>query len=229
MLKNRSQIAFFDFCETLVNFQTADAFVNYVRERTQKPRMLGLERIRIWLVRLKLIYILETLTGWNRSINKRLILFQLKGFGKERLNALARDYYETRIKPNAITELQNLLKELNGKGWDIVLVSGGYDIYLKFFAEEMGIKDVICSRIGYKNNICTGFMQGLDCLNKNKVALLEQRYDNKKIKSISFSDSKTDIPFLSWTNEGYVISKNRHQSWVDNYNFKEIVWIEKNC
>ena len=35
----REKVAFFDFCETLVDFQTADAFCDYVRERTKKTKM----------------------------------------------------------------------------------------------------------------------------------------------------------------------------------------------
>lgn len=222
MLKEK--IAFFDFCETLVNFQTADAFVNFVREESNKKSMICFEIIQLVLRRLKLIRIVDFLTKNKASFNKRIKLFQLRGFSKDELERYAQKYYQLVIKPNFINDTISLLIELRDNGWKIVIVSGGYDIYLKEFAKEYGVVKVLSTKIEFKKGICTGKMLGKDCLRNNKVEIMNNNYDSRSIISKSFSDSITDVPFLKWADEGYVVSKNKHQKWVDNYEFNEIIW-----
>lgn len=226
-MENKRKIAFFDFCETLVDFQTADAFVDFVREKTQNQRMLKLQRLTTIFSWLKIIRIFETLTRHRLSINKQIILYQLKGFQHSQIDALAKSYYENRIRSNLILPLMDELKRLQNEHYEIVLVSGGYDIYLKYFAEEFSVNNVISSSIGFKNGVCTGRFESIDCLNDNKVVLLNQKYDRDAIYSVAFSDSRSDIPLFKWVNEGYVVSRNYPQRWAKKYKLNEIIWTER--
>ena len=36
----KNKVAFFDFCDTLVDFQTGDAFIDFIRENTKKKKAL---------------------------------------------------------------------------------------------------------------------------------------------------------------------------------------------
>ena len=227
-MENKRKIAFFDFCETLVNFQTADAFVDFVREKTQNPRMLRVKKWTDLLVRIKLIKLVEKLTRYRLSINKKLVLWQLKGFEYSVLDLLAEEYYKYRIKPNFIIPIVQELLARKSEGYEIVLVSGGYSIYLKYFAHEYGISNVISSTIGFENNVCTGRFGSIDCLFENKTKLLNQQYDKNALQSVAYSDSKSDIPLFKWANEGYVVSHNISQRWINNYKLNEIIWTEKN-
>ena len=127
------------------------------------------------------------------------------------------------VRQNFINKILDILVKKRTEGFEIVLVSGGYDIYLKYFAKEFGVSNIISSHISFKNEICTGTLRGLDCLNKNKVILLNEQYKKEDIISEAYSDSISDIPFLSWVNSGYVVSKKEKQNWVNN-KFKEIIW-----
>ena len=220
----KEKVALFDFCETLVNFQTADAFVNYVREVKQLNIMHRKEKLQKLLRSIRLIQIVERLTGWRYSINKRIKLWQLKGLQCQELESLAFQYYQVKVKQNLIQELNKKLKMLKDDGYAIYLVSGGYDIYLKFFVEEFKLDGMISSRIKMKNGYCTGEMNGLDCLRNNKVYLLDKFFKEKPKYSIAFSDSITDIPLLQWANRGYVVSHKKHQLWSNEYNLEEIIW-----
>lgn len=221
-----NKVALFDFCETLTDFQTADAYVDYVRKHIGTARMKRLETIQKILVWTKLIRILEKVTNYRLSLNKRLKLFQLKGLCKESLNFWARQYYENEIRPHFIDEILHLLQLKKQNGWEIIIVSGGYDIYLKFFAMEFDVKKVISTRIKFDDQLCMGAFDGLDCLNINKVNLLNRYIDKSLIsESEAYSDSKSDVPFLSWVDKGFVVSKEKHQSWVEKFCFNEIIWI----
>lgn len=226
-MQNKEKVALFDFCETLVNFQTADAYVDYVRDKMQDKRMYKLENLQNNLRKIKLIQIFEKITGYRYSINKRVKLWQLKGLSFVELQKLAIEYYQEKIRPNFISELLDRLKELKESGYSVYLVSGGYDIYLRCFAEEFELSGVISTKIGFKEGNCTGKFEGLDCLKEGKVNLLNQYFIIKPNLSVAFSDSVTDLPFLKWVHKGYVVSKEKHQVWSDRFNLEEIIWTEK--
>ena len=220
-----NKVALFDFCETLTDFQTADAYVDYVRKHIGTARMKRIETIQQVLVKTKIIRAFEKLTCNKYSLNKHLKLYQLKGLLRDSLETMAKYYYEEEIKPHFIDEVLCILQERKKQGWEIVLVSGGYDIYLKYFAQEFGINKVISTRIKFNGLQCQGNFDGMDCLNENKVMLLNKIYGKCIfIESEAYSDSKNDLPFLNWADKGFVISKDTHQSWIDNYSYNEIIW-----
>ena len=221
-----NKVALFDFCETIANFQTADAYVDFVREKLNDKQMYKMERMQNLLKKIKLIQIAERITGNKYSINKRIKLLQLKGQSYLLLQELAKEYYQERIRTNVIPEMLNKLLELKAEGYKIILVSGGYDIYLSYFVNEYSLSDVISTRIGFKNNICTGRFDGVDCLRDGKTFLLDRYFDSRPNYSIAFSDSISDLPFLNWADEGVVVSKVKSQKWAKDNNFNEIIWYE---
>lgn len=219
-----NKVALFDFCETIANFQTADAYVDFVRERLNDRRMCRLEKVQRFLRTVKVIQIIEKLTRYRFSINKRIKLWQLRGHKLPELQGLAKEYYQERIKPNFIPEMIEKLLNLKDQGYSIYLVSGGYDIYLRYFAEENDLSGVMSTKVGFKGDNCTGKFDGIDCLRDGKTMLLNKYFSSKPAFSVAFSDSKSDLPFLKWVDEGYVISRNKHQEWSTDNNLKEIIW-----
>ena len=121
------KVAFFDFCETLTDFQTADAYVDFVRDATGRKRMRFLNALQLLMIKLRVIRVLTAMFP-RKSINKRLKLFQLKGIPVSELDDLARRYYLERIRPHFIKRMIEELQELKANGYDVGLVSGGYGI-----------------------------------------------------------------------------------------------------
>ncbi len=220
------KVALFDFCETLVDFQTADAYVDFVRRKIRSRRMLRLETVQKTLNRVKFIKILEKLFP-GHSINKRIKLFQLKGLSKDVLVKCAEEYYSQKIKPHFIGEMIDVMKSLKADGYYVGLVSGGYGIYLQYFCKEYGLDFLISSNIEINNNVCTGRFDGLDCMNENKTYLLNRTFNKIPDDSVAYSDSQTDIPFLQWAKKGVVVSREKTQKWSVNNNFEEIIWTKK--
>ena len=220
------KVAIFDFCETLCDFQTADAYVDYVREHSNHKLINIRERVNVLLRKSRLLDVACILTRFRYPLGKLLKLRQLKGLSLNLLEEMARGYYEEEIRPHLIPLLVDKLREHQEKGHEVLLISGGYGIYLKYFAEEYGINMIISSNIGFDvKGRCTGSLKGSDCMNENKVKLLRQIVPDLKDDDIvaSYSDSSSDIPILCIAQQSFVVSRN-HQPWVDNYNFNEIIW-----
>ena len=219
------KIVIFDFCETLVDFQTADAFVDYALSHLDKPSLRYRRSVNNLLCQLRILDIAEILTHWKKSLHKRNKLWILKGIKMSDLEKIALQYYESQIKKHFIQTTLTIMKKHQERGEKIWIVSGGYDIYLKHFVKDFGVEKLISSKISSTNGICDGKMEGLDCLCENKIILLKNIISKEASIEIiaSYSDSISDIPILNIAQNAYVVSR-KHQSWVNNYNYKEILW-----
>ena len=222
------KLAIFDFCDTLVGFQTADAFVDYVRKKNSSLFMQTLNIFLNVLTRLRVIALCNKFFPGS-AISKRVKLLQLKGFNLEKLDKLAFLFYQDCIKPSFILPAIEEMKRLEGQGYDICIVSAGYSLYLKYFAEDHDIKHVIATEIAFNQTgkVCSGTIVGKDCYYKEKVNRIKAYFAGQNINfkdSISFSDSISDLPMLLLTGQGVVVSKFKSQEWSKQYKFNEIIW-----
>ena len=218
-----NKVALFDFCETLANFQTADAYVDYVRNHCGKLSVKFYKLIHTILAKTRIICLLSILFP-KRSINKRIYALQLSGFSLYDLDIMGKEYYENVVRPNLIYEVIKELKRLQERKYRIILVSGGYCFYLKYFAIEYGIaeNDIICTSFAFSNGKCTGTFHGKDCLFEEKVKRLDVKIKKYQNDSVAFSDSLSDLPMLEWAGEGVVVRKRNKKKW--NSKYKEILW-----
>lgn len=218
------RIVLLDFCETCVDFQTADAYVNFVLEQNgggnakftklysicQKTHVLG---------------ILERVFP-KSSISKKLCLLQIKGLSQNDLVRYARLYYEKRLKPHFIVPVISEVIKLRDSGYRICVVSGGYDVYLEFFRKEFRINDSISAVLKFNDGIFTGKLDGFDCMFDNKVKLIEKFLPTNEDRRewMALTDSITDLPMLSMVGVPVVISHYHSQKWAEKRGFRQIIW-----
>jgi HAD superfamily phosphoserine phosphatase-like hydrolase len=187
--------------------------------------------LNIFLILLKKIRITAVFNYFlpDASLEKRIKLLQLRGFNYETINNLAELYYCRIIKPSLIKVVMEEMHRLMKENYEICIVSAGYSIYIKYFAEEHQIKHVISSEIAFtkSKSLCRGIIFGRDCINTEKVDRVKAYFIGQDInykESISYSDSITDLPILQLTGKGVVVSKNNPQKWSCRYKFKDIIW-----
>jgi len=216
----------FDFCETLVNFQTANAFIDFVVERKKT----------IWS---RFIAVLEMVLLYSRffaivnkffpkyNISKRVNLMKIRGISEIDIKNFAYNFHQNIINKSAIQPLIDELKRFVNNGDYVIIASGGYDVYLNLFATENKVKQIVSSKIEFNNGKASGFLlDGKDCLYEEKVIQLDKLIQTNNLEfqhKISYTDSITDLPLLKWSNQGIVVSKRRAQNWPHIYNFNEIV------
>ena len=118
----------------------------------------------------------------------------------------AQQYFEQIIKPSLIPEIQDEIKQRQKEGYRIVIVSGGYSIYIKHFMEYIGgsADDVLATPLLFTNGKFTGKM-GLDCMAENKISYIKKRFKQENIYSVAYSDSPTDLPLFDYSNEVYYV------------------------
>lgn len=225
----KEKVALFDFCETLVKFQSADRFVFFVCNHYPNAQTKRDEQIYNILKKSHIITLFSTLLP-HSSLNKRIILFRLRGFTRKQLQQCAELYYKREIQPHLIIPVIEELQKLQHEGYRIILVSGGYDLYLEYFAKDYGIEDIISTKIQFNSDeVCTGRMMGKDCLWDNKLTMLHQYMDDKHIEidsgySMAFSDSRSDMPLLMSVKQPVVVYRKDSSKWYEHLNIKEIIW-----
>ena len=220
-----NKIALFDFCETLADFQTADAFVRYAEKKIKNVHLSAVLWYRV-LSKTKILAVLHRIFS-KQSIGKRLLLRRLKGTTKTEMDRIAREYYNTVIRDRLISRMMDVLQLAKVNGFDIYIVSGGYDIYLKYFAEVHGIKGVIASTLEFKDGIFSGKLSGKDCMYENKIKRILQEIPYTNYSDWrAYSDSISDIPMLKLVGNPFVVSRNRPQEWAKELGFPQIVWEE---
>lgn len=223
MLSSMRKIAVFDFCETIANFQTADPFVFYTLSKYGTKKQLRKKRFLEFLNKYRIIPLLHQLFP-SISLNKKLVLSLLKGMPEDIVEKAGFQYYNEIVRTNFIQLVIEIIKRKKIEGFEIALASGGYDVYLKHFAEEFSIdsKLVVCSRIGFKNGLCTGHLIGKDCMRGEKVIRLSNmRKDDCYIEA--YSDSKSDLPLLLWADKAFIVERSdKNKNW--NNQFTKIKW-----
>lgn len=216
----------FDFCETLISFQTADRFVDFIIKNENYQKHKGLRILNSLMTKFRLIAVIRKLFP-QLNFSKRLKLLQIRGISVDILENYAIRFYEEVLMKNKIDVLYNLLRSHKENGDHILIVSGGYGPYIKYFAQVHGINFYFATEIACVNNKVTGKFLNKDCLFGQKVVLIDSYLKRNSLKfdeSIVYSDSITDLPLLQWADNAYVVSRDQSQKWVKEYGFNEIVW-----
>lgn len=200
-----NKIAIFDFCSTLINFETGDRFIEFIIERINNPTLnKKLEKLQL----LKTNFFLRVIRKFNRGFfaYKKSLLKLIAGLTKEQISSFAEQYYHDEIKPNVVSVTTNLIKELKEDDYHLVILSAGYSEYISLFAKDFGVDNVIANSFKYHDDIFTGKTMRKDCYGKEKKKrFLEQYKDYKKL--ICVSDSLSDLPIFNIANTKILVLK----------------------
>ena len=218
------KIALIDFCETIADFQTLDPYLQYVvtQEHPRRGRILCSVFVKNSCV---LITRAARALGWKHYLYKLLLVRQLKGLSRKKLEGYGKQYYEQRIKGHLIAPTIEQVLRLKKQGCRLMIVSGGSDLYIKHFAKEYGIDDVLSAQLEFEDGICTGELLG-ECMGQEKPKMLRNYMQAHTIDGdfeAGISDSRSDLPMLALCRRRIVISRGRHQPWVTQ-DMEEILW-----
>ena len=206
------KLVIFDFCETLVNFQTADSFSRFVLEKESRNFILKIDTLLDKIKFYRFCYKLN-LDSWSQ---KKFLLSNLNGLSKEKIKSYAELFLESKILPNLNEKVfEKFLNHLNANDF-VIINSGGYQPYLDLFVEKYGVKKLFSTEFKYEGSIFTGKIEGIDCLGQEKVRKMKEEglNFNDYEEIIVYSDSITDMPIFNLaTTRVAIINKNSIPSW----------------
>ena len=223
MREDKSKIVFLDFCDTVVDFQTADAFVNFCKKRTTYRKFPY--RFKIFLHKTRLYGLVDSFFKKDQ-LGKMLDLLCFSGKERELIDKLAKEFYLEMIKPRFIQGVIEPVRKYIRDNYTVVIVSGGYDAYINYFASEFGIKYIVCNQFYYKKDIFKGKIKEHDCMGQEKISRIKLLAEQEGLildsdNTVCFSDSESDIPLFKLCKKRFcVLSKEKYHNqtpkWVND-------------
>lgn len=223
MLSMQSKVVLFDFCGTLIRFQTADRYVRFCLDHMSSVRSRWRCLLLNCMDKIKFFKLINRLMPVN-NLRKRMVLWQIEGMPLEYLDRMAELYLTEELLPNMVQPVVKLMQQHISDGDAVWIVSGGYDIYISKFAKHFGVPHVMATRIGFRNAICTGKMDGPDCMRENKCFYWAQSGVKDDADVTFYTDSVSDLPLLKKVRHGVIVSHGKSQLWAKENNYKEIIW-----
>jgi HAD superfamily hydrolase (TIGR01490 family) len=217
-----SSLVVFDFCGTLCKYETAGDFIDFVLRSHKKSKIFKI-LLSIFANR----YAINFMSIYFKKLNysKKVKIFLLNGITKTDLEELGRQYFE-KCKNDLNISIVQLLEKHIDKGDHVIIVSGGLELYLRYFKDHLNINFVIGTKLKYINQVCSGLIYGRDCMYGEKVKKLKNYLLANGLKFddiVSYSDSINDLSLLKFSNKAFVISNKKPQEWACVYGFNEII------
>ena len=162
------KLAIFDFCDTLVSFQSADAFVRFSLKRNKRFSSLLVQSTDKVFLFFKFYSVLRKL-NLSRSLQKQLLLRGMKGMTRKEIIESAAEFEKTVIQNKLNTSIYILMLEHIKNNDEVIINSGGYDLYLEIFAKRLGITKLYATKLKFENDKFSGSISGNDCLHQEKI------------------------------------------------------------
>jgi HAD superfamily hydrolase (TIGR01490 family) len=188
-------LALFDFDGTLTTHETMPVFVR---------RSVGAFRLvlgQLVLAPLILGYKLRWVSGTR--VRRAIVGLGYRGVPKAALAAageeFARTYLPSALRPEAMERLQWHRRQ----GHQVVVVSGGLDVYLAPWCRAHGL-DFVCSSLESRDGLLTGRYLGRQCVLEEKVRRIREHCDLAAHDRVyAYGDTPEDIPLLGLATHAY--------------------------
>ena len=213
-----------DFCETVVDFQTFDAFIEYILQK-KRPWLYKICNCKFLLFILNKMTAFLTRLGFEFYFRKHLLVACTIGMKKDDFKLFGKIFYEEIIRKHYICDTIRLIKRFQEEKLEIIVISGGLRFYIDCFAEDYGIQHILSAEISTIRNVSMGILKK-ECLGMEKIIMLDEYMKGHTMfgeVEYAVTDSKSDMPMLRKAKKAIIISHKNHKKWVDE-NMEEIVW-----
>lgn len=172
------KVALFDVCHTLVRANTTFDFLSFYFEGDETYRRFKRKRE-------SLSGRLRAKFGDNEQTMRYAAISFLEGEPEERVKLRAAEFVE---RLEFIEPTGTLLKQWQGQGDEVVLVSASLDVVVAAVAKKLVVERYFASELKFENDVCLGALDK-DLLG-NKAELISSRFDGDDLTMVTdnFSD-----------------------------------------
>ena len=191
-------IAFFDFDGTLIK---KDSFLSFI---IFSKGYLNFFLAGVWFTPQVII---AGIFGFDKGkVKERWFSYHFKGVNKEAVNKLGDSFSKHLQDSGAVRmELLSIVKDLQNKGIECIIVSASLDIWIKPFSKSYEMA-YICTQAEYINNRLSGKFLGKNCNGEQIKIRINENYKLEEYdRIIVYGDSSGDKEMMSLANEKYWI------------------------
>jgi len=198
--------AIFDLDETLTTRGTWGRFVSLVIKG--KPWKLA----GLWARAAFGQVIYKVGSAERISVKRGMLRWSLSGQSRDVLAALAEEFADNEIanglRPGAIRQLDIH----RAAGDEIMIASAGADIVVEAIAKRLGINEVVCTKLAWKDGICARHFGSENCYGPGKLDMLSKRletfddFQREAAHITMYTDSYSDLPVLKFADKGVAVN-----------------------
>jgi phosphatidylglycerophosphatase C len=185
----RPVLALFDFDGTITTRETLPDFLRFA---TPARRLYVGKLLFVLPV---LAYKLELLPV--HALRALLVRYAFGGLPRAAVEDAGRCFAATVLPPLVRPEMQARIDAHRAQGDTIVVVSGGFDVYLASWCEAQGV-EFVCSSLESEGDRLTGRYAGAQCAADEKVRRVRERYDLAAYREVhAHGDTHEDHALLA--------------------------------
>jgi HAD superfamily hydrolase (TIGR01490 family) len=150
---------------------------------------------------------------------KEFLLEPFKGYIKDDFDNLAYKFYNEIIKKRINKAVLEKYYHHKSSGDMVIIASGGFDIYLKYFEQEYNADMLISTKLDFEGEYFSGKILGEEVLSENKAHMVKVYLDNIQVdwkSSFVYSDHMSDIPLFNLVGNKFLVDIGQDKSWVSS-------------
>lgn len=184
-----TDLALFDFDGTIT---TRETFPDFVRASAPADRLAsGRWRLAPWIAGYRAGLVSGT------TVRAKIVDFAFRGMDEAALRERAAVFARTALPPLLRPAAMARIAWHRQRGDRIVVVSGGFDLYLAPWCRTHGL-DLICSSLQSRDGVLTGHYQGAQCVNQEKARQVQARYPRTQYRQVhAYGDTREDRALLA--------------------------------
>jgi len=183
--------AFFDLDGTILAVNSARLWVAYERRGGRISRA-QLAQAAIWLIGYR-FGVLDIESALERAIAI------MAGEPEDEMKARVRAWYDDEVADAILPAARRVLEAHRAMGHHLVLLTSSSPYISACIKEELGLHDVLCTRMEVENGVFTGKAVKPLCFGEGKVVHADswaRRTGVSLERSYFYTDSLTDLPML---------------------------------
>lgn len=204
--KHIETVAVFDVDETLIPFRSMFVFLDFAMKAKMGDE-LGARRYQAFLKEIENYR--QTLP---REIVNRLFYRVFKGWSVTELEEIAKHWWaQIPTQERWIPEVLAALRSHQNKGHFVTLLSGSAEFILAPIADELDVDLKMAIKLGtQEDGTCNGEIWGIQTIGDGKRQALANMECFAEIdaKFVGYGDHRSDLSFLNYCDEGYVVVPN---------------------
>ncbi|MFN5704754.1 MAG: HAD family hydrolase [bacterium] len=205
-MHNHRRVAIFDFDDTLFRGQSHSYFISFLESK--------LPPLKFFYTKLRKRFEPKAI---NDRLHKEYLLKPFKGYSEEWIDKIAFDFYNDVIRRRLKKKVLNEFSKHKSVGDKLIIASGGFDVYLKYFELEFQPEILICTKLEFRNGIFTGKFKGEEVLSENKALQVKLELSEEIIAwqdSYVYSDHISDLPLFNLVGNRIVVDIGQDKNWL---------------
>ena len=154
----------------------------------------------------------------------------LNGLEAAAVAALGARVWTERLRAQVRLAAREEIARVRRDGCEPVLATGAFDFLAEPVAAELGVREIVCTRLDYAGDICLGRVAGAEARGRAKADAVRAHFAKREVdwmRSRAYSDDVEDAPLFALVGESVLVARGAIRPVSLLANVKVADWDER--